>query len=65
MTVENVLKIYEVGGEKQEGPQAPKLKILSHWNDDNMVVIETSDCKRITVFGPDLERAIKNARNFR
>lgn len=61
IVVENRVPIYEVGGERVEGPQAP-LEVSSHWNDDAWVSL-TFGGKKITVNAKDLLAAVDNATN--
>lgn len=64
MTVTNEIKIYETNGKDTLVGENPMLKINSHWNRQNCVVIEI-DGKRITVVASQLEKAIQNATNWK
>lgn len=64
MTVTNEIQIYETDGKDTPVGVKPMLKIHSHWNRQNFVVIEI-DGKRITVIASQLEKAIQNATNWK
>jgi hypothetical protein len=55
------ITVYEVDG-KDALPSLPDLKISSHWNWGESVVIETPDGKKYTVIAEELKRAIENAK---
>ena len=59
--VVNEVKIYKINGE-DTGPFETRLKVESHWNSCNFVVLNFKDT-RITVTADDLLAAIKNATN--
>lgn len=65
MEVVNNLKCYEVNGQETEGTDYPILKIKSHWNFSDRVVIETPTGEKMTVLGQDILNAVTNARNHR
>ncbi len=62
--VSNTVKCYEVNGQKLLGicEDDPKVTVKSHWNDNDMVVIELGDLT-VTVLGRHLKKAIDNAMN--
>jgi hypothetical protein len=64
MKVENEIQIYEVNGYEIKTPPVPYLKIASHGIRDAFVVIEI-DGQRYTVIASQLEKAIRNATNWR
>ena len=58
------IQVYEIDGEDVAIGQmdGTKLKIRSHWNRNNRVVLDINGIK-ITVIARDLELAVQNARN--
>jgi hypothetical protein len=53
------ISIYEVNDEKVPvGKDLPQLKLLSHWNDEDQVVIVWNG-KRLTVIAHDLLDAVR------
>lgn len=48
--------------EAYDEPAKPSIKVHSHWNRREMVVIEVGD-EKITVLGEDLIKAINNCMN--
>ena len=60
--VVNEVKIYEINGEDTKCPFETRLKVISHWNSHNFVVLNFKDTC-ITVTADDLLTAIKNATN--
>ena len=58
----NEVKIYEIDGKDTKFPSETKLKVESHWNYRNFVVLKFKDMC-ITVPADDLLAAIKNATN--
>lgn len=60
--VENKIRIYEINDEEVDWNENHKLTIRSHWNRNEMVVLEL-DGKKIGVVARDLEAAIQNAKN--
>jgi hypothetical protein len=61
--VESEVECYEVDGKEVEvGGDRPKIRVLSHWNRDELVTLKVGT-KTYTVVGDHLERAIQNARN--
>lgn len=64
MTVTNEIKIYETNGKETPIGENPILEVRSHWNNDNLVVIEI-DGKTVTVVASQLEKAIHNATNWK
>lgn len=64
MKVINELNIYEIDGLKVSTKEVQVLKINSHWNYSDRVVLEIDDLK-ITVLVSDLQKAIQNASNHR
>lgn len=64
ITVVNTVKAYEVDGtEPHPGGPEIMIKVSSHWNRSEFVVLETPDGTRFTVAADDLQRAIANAVN--
>jgi len=61
--VENILTCYEIQGEKCDS-FCVKLKVESHWNRDEFVVLQFEDGKKYTVIARELKAAIDNARNI-
>lgn len=61
--VDSEVECYEVDGKEVDiGGDSPKLRVLSHWNRNELVVLKVGS-KTYTVVGDHLERAIANARN--
>lgn len=52
------VSVYEIDGEEHDTVEGEKLIVRSHWNDDDMVVLEIGG-KRLTVVGADLRSAIQ------
>lgn len=63
MTVVNEIEVYEHNGTKTMFGQQ-SMRVHSHWNDSDMVVVEVGG-EKYTVVGAELERCIRNARNVR
>lgn len=61
--VENFVECYEVEGKDVSLFRSPKLIVRSHWNRNEMVVIETPDGTKYTVLIKDLNAAISNSGN--
>jgi hypothetical protein len=61
--VHNTVNIVEIDG-KECGGLDPTLAVHSHWNRDQLVVLEL-DGKRVTVSAGDMLAAIANATNTR
>lgn len=60
--VSNEITCYELGREKVV--DCPQLKVKSHWNDSDLVVIDFPGMeKSVTVLGRALKKAIDNAMN--
>jgi len=57
----NELKVYEHNGKEQQLTERP-LKVTSHWNRDEFVIIDTGT-ETFTVLGDALRIAIDNAMN--
>jgi len=57
----NELKVYEHNGKEQQFTERP-LKVTSHWNRDEFVIIDTGT-ETFTVLGDALRIAIDNAMN--
>ena len=57
------ISIYEENGKEQIPPKRT-LKIQSHWNVRDFVVISFNEENKITVDSKDLEDAIKSCRKF-
>ena len=49
----------------EEANLNPKLTIKSHWNESRKIVLEFEKGKSVTVVAGELEKAIKNATNWR
>jgi len=62
ITVVNTLKLYEVDGIETRPVEPPSVRIESHWNNSNLVVLIVGD-KRYTLVARDLMAAIGNATN--
>jgi len=60
--VENEIKIYEVDGKDSIAIDGPVLRVQSHWNERDKVVL-IIDGKKLTVVARDLDAAIANAAN--
>lgn len=57
------IDIYEINGEDVPvGSKTQTMKVLSHWNNNDFVVLQFGR-QKVTVNGNDLVRAIANARN--
>jgi hypothetical protein len=63
MRITNELECYEINGEEQKGIDLPILKVSSHWNRDEFVVLEFNG-QKITVVISQLSKAIQNAGNW-
>jgi hypothetical protein len=65
--VKNKVRVVEVDGEEQGfSEENPKILVSSHWNRDQLVVLEWPDVPegaKLAVNGRDLEAAIRNAMN--
>lgn len=59
--VESKVRVYEVDG-KETKLDKPIIKVLSHWNWTDRIVLEIDD-KKYCVLEKDLLRAIENAKN--
>lgn len=64
MKVVNEINIYEINGEETSAIEKPKVKISSHWNYRDRVVLEFGD-NNITVLADEFKRAIENACNHK
>ena len=53
--------IYEIAGEVVANPDEHRLKVLSHWNSDDRVVLQWGKGPSITVIAEQLKRAIDRA----
>jgi hypothetical protein len=62
--VSNELTVYEEDGKDTAMIDGPKIRVLSHWNDPDRVVLVIGE-KKLTVIARDLEAAITNATNTR
>jgi predicted peptidase len=62
MKVENELKVYEVNGDFIN-VNKPSLKVSSHWNKNEFVILQFDDDKKYAVLARELSAAIKNAQN--
>lgn len=60
--VSNEITIYEINGEKTTIVPMPMMSVLSHWNQDSLVVLDVAD-RKVTVSARDLRAAIDNATN--
>ena len=66
MSVKNDLDVLELN-DKEISPserETVRVVVSSHWNRDDLVVLHIRDLK-VTVVAEQLEKAIKNARNWR
>lgn len=61
--VHNELDIYEFNGNKTSGDERKGIKIHSHWNYNDRVVLEMPDGNKYTLIAADLKAAIVNACN--
>ena len=61
--VESTVKVYEFDGEDVIGIDGPTIRVLSHWNNDQFVVLDVKKRGRITVAARDLKLAVANAVN--
>lgn len=57
------VQVYEVNGEEVKSIVASYVNIKSHWNRNDMVVLEFKNGVTLTVVASDLEKAIQNATN--
>lgn len=64
MKVENEIRIYEVDGVELGVGKSQSIKVKSHGIRNAFVVLEI-DGKTVTVDSADLERAIRNATNWK
>ena len=64
MKVKNEIHVYEVDGKDVSSPSLVSLTVRSHWNRDSLVVFEFEG-KSFTVSASSLEKAIKNATNWK
>lgn len=60
--VQNEVTVYEIDGTRTT-IERPRVKLLSHWNDHDLVVMEMLDGKKYTFSAKDLMAAISNAQN--
>lgn len=63
MKIKCELNCYEVNGEKTKVVDSFKLKIHSHWNWNDRVVVETPEGQTYTVLFVELSKAIENCIN--
>lgn len=64
--VENEIYIYEINGKETRGIiDENKFTVSSHWNRNEMVVLQNADGDKITVSASELKRAVENATNTR
>lgn len=63
MKVVNTLQVYEVNGDEVRDIDHPVVKIKSHWNYTDRVVIETPNGEKFTVLSSNLVKAVRNAEN--
>lgn len=62
--VENTVTIYERDGQEVKTVgDAIGLKVLSHWNRRDFIVLQLANGKAISVVASDLQKAIQNAMN--
>ena len=61
--VSTMVQIYEIDGEDTPNNKDTELKVLSHWNQDNFLVLQFPRGKKYTVDAEDLQAAIENAVN--
>lgn len=60
--VANEITVYEVNGKKTDIVPTPTMAVLSHWNQNSLVVLDVAGTK-VTVAARDLQAAIHNATN--
>ncbi len=65
MKVTSVIDVYEENGTDTKGLDRPKVKIHSHWNWSDFVVLEVTPNETVTVSASELIAAIQNAGNKR
>ena len=61
--VNSAVPIQERSGELVETPIKDCLRVASHWNRSEWVILHLADAMTITVAASDLVAAIKNAQN--
>ena len=57
MKIEIEVAVYEIDGKECAYP-APSVIVRSHWNRDNMIILEMGDCN-FTIAEDDIIKAIK------
>ena len=63
MKVESIVDVYEVNDQEIPiGKDNPTIKVKSHWNDNDMVILKIGN-KEYTVVASQLISAIHNAEN--
>ena len=62
--VSNSVKVYEVDGKEIKSLDYPQIKVDSHWNRNEFIVLQSEDGKKYTVCSRDLIAAIENATNI-
>ena len=64
--VNNEIEVYEVNGEEKKGLRSdrPCLKVKSHWNRNEFIILQFDDGNNYTVLAKELEAAISNAKNI-
>lgn len=63
LTVENRVRCYEVNHRETPSGSPEFLRVCSHWNRREFVVMETLDGTKVAVLAADLLAAIQNAQN--
>jgi len=64
MEVINKIEVYEINGEEIGLGKRKDINIISHWNREEFVVIKIGR-NTYTVSAEKLEKAIRNATNFK
>lgn len=65
MKVVNRISVYEIDGKEVDCHGDTEIAVESHRNRSAMVVLRFGENETFTVLAGDLERAIKNATNWR
>ena len=58
--------LFEIDGNNTDTVDTPSMEVISHWNDDGLVVLKVeqkSGTGTVTVRASDLKAAIANAQN--
>jgi hypothetical protein len=64
--VQSQMDVYEIDGNECKGLSSNRsqLKVLSHWNRPELVILQVDDNVKYTVLAKELEAAIRNAQNM-